>query len=328
MLFNDMMVKVLKIAAMVLLFTGLVGASAYLTLTLLVSAEKTVVVPDLAGRDVVYALEVLSNLGLHIKVIGSEYSEGVPKNHVISQDKPTGTEIKKGREVRITLSKGPRNIPMPNVRGLALVQAKIILEDNTICLSRIAQVHHSSGKKGTILAQSPPAGSIIRRGTCADLLTSMGPRPNTYIMPNYTGEAFDDVVRKTDLAGLAIGNLRYARSAETPENTVLHQYPKAGWQITDRQSLELVINRRGGPSDDDSRKQTTSGRLFHYRVPDGFLKRKLRLRMDGYGFSGDIIDRYFKPGEELLFLIPKKTRASLYLYEDGELIRTEVFDKE
>lgn len=328
MLFNDMMFKIIKIAALVLIFTGLVGTSAYLTLMLLVNGEDTVVVPDLAGRDVVYALEVLSDLGLHIKVIGSDFSERVPKNHVLSQDKPTGTEIKKGREVRITLSKGPRNIPMPNVRGLARGQATIILEDNAICLSRIAEVHHPSGKKGTILAQSPPAGSMIRRGTCADLLTSLGPRPKAYIMPNFAGEALDDVVRKTDLAGFAIGNLRYAQSTETPENTVLNQYPKAGWQITDRQSLELVINRREEPSGGDSRKQTAAGRLFRYRVPDGFLKRKLRLRMDGYGFSGDVIDRYFKPGEELWFLIPKDTRASLYLYEDGELIRTEVFDKE
>jgi len=323
-----MIVKVIKIAALVLIFTGLIGASAYLTLTLLIKGEDTVVVPDLAGRDVVYALEVISDLGFHIKVVGSDFSDRVPKNHVLSQDKPSGTEIKKGREVRITLSKGPRHIPMPNVRGLAQAQARIILEDNHICLARIAQVYHPRGKKGAILAQSPAAGSMIRRGTCADLLTSRGPRPRTFIMPSFAGDALEEVVRRTDQAGFAIGHLRYAQVPTKPENTVLNQSPKPGHLITDMQSIELVINRHREPSGNESDRRTADGRLFRYRVPDGFLKRKLRLRMNGFGISDDIIDRYFKPGEELLFLIPKDAHASLFLYEDGQLIRTAVFDKE
>ena len=322
-----MVFKVIKIAALVLIFIGLVSASAYLTLTLLIKGEDAVVVPDLEGRDVVYALEVLSDLGLHIKVTGSDYSERVPKNYVLSQDKPAGTEIKKGREVRITLSKGLRHIPMPNVRGLSHAQAKIILEDNNICTTDLSRVYHPSGKKGTILAQSPAAGVMIRRGTCADLLASLGPRPKTYIMPNFTGERLDEVVRKTDLAGIAIGHLKYSQTTEQRENTILQQFPKPGWQLREGQAIELVINRQAKPSVQDPKRRTSDGRLFRYRVPDGFLKRRLRLRMSGYGFSGDVIDRYYKPGEELLFIIPKEAAASLFLYEDGQLIRTEVFDK-
>ena len=323
-----MIVKVLKITAMVLIFTGLVGASAYLTLTVLIKGEDTVVVPDLAGRDVVYALEVLSDLGLHIKVIESDFSDRIPKHHVISQDKPPGTEIKKGREIRITLSKGPRHIPMPNVGGLSAVQARIILEENTICVAGMARIHHRSGKKDTVIAQSPTAGTIVRRGACAALLTSLGPRPKVYIMPSFAGEILEAVVRKTDLAGLAIGNLRYAQTGTSPENTIRHQSPKAGWPITAGKTIELVINRRGKPAEEDSMRRASAGRLFRYRAPDGFLKRRIRLRMNGYGVSEYIIDRYFKPGEELLFVIPKKARASLFLYEDGQLIRTQVFDKE
>ena len=98
-----MIVKVIKIAAMVLIFTGLIGASAYLTLTLLIKSEDTVVVPDLAGQDVVYALEVISDLGLHIKVIGSDFSDRVPKSHVLSQNKPPG----KRSANKVVAKKGP-----------------------------------------------------------------------------------------------------------------------------------------------------------------------------------------------------------------------------
>ena len=59
------------------------GVSAYLTLTLIIKSEDTVVVPELVGKNVVNVLELLTNLGLNTKIKGSEYSAEVPKNHII-----------------------------------------------------------------------------------------------------------------------------------------------------------------------------------------------------------------------------------------------------
>ena len=58
------------------------GVSAYFTLTLIIKSEDTVIVPELIGKDVVYALEFLTDLELNTKVKGSEYSENIPKNNV------------------------------------------------------------------------------------------------------------------------------------------------------------------------------------------------------------------------------------------------------
>ena len=96
------------------------GISAYLTLTLIIKSEDTVVVPYLVGKDVVYVLELLTDLGLNTKVKGSEYSADVPKNNVIFQEPAPGAEIKKGRDVRIIISKGPKSILMPNIKGLSV----------------------------------------------------------------------------------------------------------------------------------------------------------------------------------------------------------------
>jgi beta-lactam-binding protein with PASTA domain len=69
-----MISRTLKIAALFFVFILVVGASAYLTLTLIIKSEDTVVVPDLVGKDVVYSLGLLTDLGLNTKVEGSEYS--------------------------------------------------------------------------------------------------------------------------------------------------------------------------------------------------------------------------------------------------------------
>jgi len=64
--------KIVKTGALVFLFILVVGASAYLTLTLIVKSEDTVVVPRLVGKEVVYVLELLTDLELNTKVEGSE----------------------------------------------------------------------------------------------------------------------------------------------------------------------------------------------------------------------------------------------------------------
>ena len=92
-----------------------VGIGAYLTITLIIKSEDTVVIPEITGKELVYALEILSDLELNTKVKGSEYSADIPKNHIVFQEPEPGTEIKKGRDVRIIISKGARTIPMPNL---------------------------------------------------------------------------------------------------------------------------------------------------------------------------------------------------------------------
>ena len=69
-----MLARLVKILTALTALAAVTGISAYLTLVLIVKSEETVVVPDLVGREVVYALEVLSDLELNIRVKDSEYS--------------------------------------------------------------------------------------------------------------------------------------------------------------------------------------------------------------------------------------------------------------
>ena len=75
--------RILKIAVFCVVFAILAGISAYFTLSLVIKSEDTVIVPDFIGKDVVYVLEYLTELGLNTKVKGSQYSLDMPKHHVI-----------------------------------------------------------------------------------------------------------------------------------------------------------------------------------------------------------------------------------------------------
>ena len=134
--------KVTKIIFLMIALIILSGLSAYLTINLIIKSEDTVIVPDLIGKDVVFVLEQLTDLGLNTKVRGSEYSETIPKNHIIFQDPDADSEIKKGRDVKIILSRGTQSILMPNLVGLPERQASIILEENGLCRGTASRVYH------------------------------------------------------------------------------------------------------------------------------------------------------------------------------------------
>ena len=67
-----MIKRAVKIAALFIAFLAVTAASAYLALTLIIKSEETVIVPELVGKEVVYALELLTGLELDIKVKGSK----------------------------------------------------------------------------------------------------------------------------------------------------------------------------------------------------------------------------------------------------------------
>ncbi|MBU4209574.1 MAG: PASTA domain-containing protein, partial [Proteobacteria bacterium] len=126
--------------------------SAYLTLTFIIKSEDKVVVPDLVGKDVVLILEMLSDLGLNTKIKGSEYSDNVPKNHVIFQEPEPGSEIKKRRDIRIIISKGTKRILMPNLKGLSIQQARLIIEENGLSLNKLSSTYSENVKKNEIIS--------------------------------------------------------------------------------------------------------------------------------------------------------------------------------
>jgi len=318
--------RILKLGALFFLFVLIVGASAYLTLTLIIKSEDTVVVPDLSGKNVVYVLELLTDLGLNTKVKGSEYSADVPENNVIFQEPEPGAEIKKGRDVRIIISKGAKSILMPNLKGLSVRQARIILEENSLRRGEISSTYSNTIKKDEIIAQIPSPGTMITRGACVNLLVSMGIRPRAYKMPDLIGLSLNSAITMIESIDLVLGEIKTRFHKDKPLNTIVAQELLSGYRVTQGSAVNIVINRKPIKKGRRYLNESQEGGLFRYRLKDGFLKRHIRVRLNSFGVSADLFDGFMKPGEEIWLLIPRKNNATVFLYEDGELLKTFVYD--
>lgn len=323
-----MISRILKFGSLFFLSVLIAGASAYFTLTLIIKSEDTVVVPDLLGKNVVYVLELLTDLGLNTKVKGLEYNAEVPENNVIFQEPEPGVEIKKGRDVRIIISKGAKSILMPNLKGLSLRQARIILEENSLRLGEISSTYSNTIKKDEIVAQVPFQGTMITRGQGVNLLVSLGGRPRVYKMPDLIGLSFNTAITMIENIDLVLGEIKTHFHEDKPLNTVVAQESPSGYCVIQGSTVNIVINRKSVQKGRNYLNESQGVGLFRYRLKHGFLKRHIRVRLNSFGISADLFDNFMKPGEEICLLIPRKNDATVFLYEDGELIKTLVYDAE
>jgi eukaryotic-like serine/threonine-protein kinase len=318
--------RFLKIAALVLTFVIIAGASAYFTLTLIIRSEDAVVIPELVGKDVVYALELLSDLGLNTKVKGTEYSQNMPKNFIIFQEPEPGTEIKKGRDVKIVISKGPQSILLPKLVGLSLQQARIILEENELCSGNLAYVESDRWEKDQVMAQVPEPGVQTLRDSCVDLLVSLGVLPASYLMPELLGLPLDDVMLVLERLNLTPGQIRSAFDKTRPLDTVIGQHPAGGYRVTAGTHIDLTLNRIPLNDSGADDRESMGLHLFRYRIDPGLLKQQVHVRVSRLGQTLDLFDDFAKPGEEIWLLVPKGRRSTLVLYLDNQPVKTELID--
>jgi serine/threonine-protein kinase len=321
-----MIAKIAKIAALCIAFLLVAGASAYLTLTFIIKSEDTVVVPDLVGKDVVSALELLTDLQLNTKVSGSEYNNQIPKNHVTFQEPEPGSSIKKDRDVRIVISKGTRSILMPNLIDLSEQQSRMILEENGISRGHLSRVFHREIAKDHILAQVPAPGVMISRGASVDLLVSMGPSVAALKMPDLAGLSLDEAVFKVEKSNLEVGAIQSQFNKHKPRNSVIRQEPLAGYRVIEKSPVHLVINRPPGKSTEAGFHHPLYGSLLQYDIPPGFLKRKVRIELAQSKRTTEIFEGYARPGEQLWILVPRDRDAAVFIYEDDELVKTHLYE--
>ncbi|MCF8024110.1 MAG: PASTA domain-containing protein [Desulfobacteraceae bacterium] len=319
------MIRVLiKYAAIVVIFCIIAGLSAFFTLSFVIKSQDTVTVPELEGKNVVKALELLSELGLNTKVSGSEYSDMVSKNQIIRQDPAAGEVIKKNRDVTLVVSKGPETVAVPDLKGRKPGRAELVVEENGLELGHITRTRFSGAEKDSVIAQYPQAGKTVKRNIPVNLLVSTGPVQKFFKMPDLSGSFLDEAMLVIDSHQMKLEEIKSVHNPEKPENMVTGQAPPAGYRVSEDEQVRLMVNRRpGGKSGaDDAEKRV----LFSYRLPAGFLKQHVRLEMNCFGTRLTIYDKLMEPDTLIWAVVPKHSRGAVFLYVNDELVKSEIFD--
>jgi len=129
---------------------------------------QTVKIPYLQGVNIQKGRMILEKLGLNIESIDSIYSDSIPGGEIVRTIPEAETEVKKGEQVTIFVSKGII-LNMPNLMGQDINQARQIIKKLGLAIGEVKEVE-ASGKKGNIILQNPEPEKIVVPGDTVSLM--------------------------------------------------------------------------------------------------------------------------------------------------------------
>ena len=82
------------------------------------------VVPDLVGMPLEKARDAAGACGLPIDIRTRAYSPTIPEGCITEMRPYANKRVKRGRKIEVTLSKGPKDVKVPDVKALDLANAR------------------------------------------------------------------------------------------------------------------------------------------------------------------------------------------------------------
>jgi beta-lactam-binding protein with PASTA domain len=301
------------------------GAIAYYSVRLFTQSADEVVLPQLKGKNILYVLETLTNMGLNAKLYGTEYDDSIPVYSVISQDPLPGATIKKGRDVIIYISKGPQQIIIPDLRHLTINTALLALEKNGFKVGHISYTFSDHTRKDQVIAQYPHPFSNASKGQVFNLLISKGLQASGIAMPDLSGLDMNSAYTLIQSHQLTLGSVTSRFHKNKTIGRIIGQKPDPGHYVTGLNPIELVVN--DVRQNQTFQPQKLKGvRLVSYRLPPGFLKKHVRVESDLFGPVLTLYDEFMKPEEEISLLIPGGIKTQIDIYIDHNFFKTITID--
>lgn len=183
--------------------------------------ESRRTVPAVTGLPVAAAVNTLQARGFKVRIVTVVHPE---RAGTVFRELPTGgSRAAKGSTVQLLSSKGPATVPVPNAVGLtdASGRARLVAAGFKVTEARV----FSRQPPGSVIAQTPAAGSKVGKNTTVHLKVSKG--TGLVIVPDVVGDTVGNAETLLAKAGLkGVVQLRVP-SAQTA-GTVVAQNPPGG----------------------------------------------------------------------------------------------------
>ncbi len=205
---------------------------------------KEVIVPDVKGMSYSEAKEVLEEKGLKIEKADEPIaSQKIEKGKIVSQTPSKNSKVKKGRTVRVILSAGNAELKVPDLKGLSYNEAKTLLSEMGLQISKGDEVDSDSISEGLIASQYPAAKTKVDKGDIITVNISRGKKDA--VIPKLVGTKFtseNDISEILSKYGYKLGKVSYEESYETP-GTIIKQSPDAGTTAEKKTTVDIVISK-------------------------------------------------------------------------------------
>jgi eukaryotic-like serine/threonine-protein kinase len=201
-----------------------------------------VTVPDVTGDSIEDAVQRLADAKLkaHIVHVDSDKAEGT----VLEQSPTDGASVDQGTSVKLTVSKGPQPVAVPNVVGHTFATANSELQAAGFAVAR----HNvdSDQPAETVVSVDPSPGTYQPKGATITVNVSKGPTTST--VPDVTSEDQASAVSQLRASGFRVHIVNQDTVNPDEDGIVLSQDPPGGTKAPAGTTITISVGKLGVPT--------------------------------------------------------------------------------
>ncbi len=147
--------------------------------------------------------------------------------------------------VRAMLVSSARDIPVPDLRGLSVMEAMREAQRRGFTVKVDREVP-SSAPAGVVVEQDPPPGTTVRQGRAIGVSVSRSTLRAP--LPDVRGMVYEDAVRKLQEEGFVVGDVLRVEDPRAPVGVVVAQSPASPASVPRGSRVDLLLSL-GQPGD-------------------------------------------------------------------------------
>ena len=229
------------LAALIVLLALLAGMLFLLAKALGVGEDEPtaalVEVPNVVGRPVAEATATLETLGFKVET-SSEANEDQPKDTVFDQDPARGEKVEEGSTVRLKVSAGAEAIPVPDVIGSQIADARKLLSGLGFTVVE-EPIPDEEIPVGEVVDQTPGPNEEAAKGSEVVLQVSSGPEERP--VPDVSGRTVAEASNILGQNGFTVAQTSEA-SSTVEEGKVIRTDPPAGTPQPKGATVTVVVS--------------------------------------------------------------------------------------
>lgn len=284
------------------------------TMETVIHNRKEVIVPDIAGKSSVTALQSLSELNLAMKIEGTEFNESVPIGTVLRQVPGAGSTVREGKIVRVIFSQGGESVFTPNLIGLPLRNAELMLRQRQLVLGEVSESYSLKADKGTVLSQDPKPELSVSKNTMVQVVVSAGvPPAGIVMMPDFRQKKSDEAQQWASQNNVS---LKIAEDSGSlfPGGTIIDQDPQPDAVVAPGGKVSLTVSSRKGAAGAEREFRV------HYEVSQSGSQRHIRVVALGKSGDREIFNGLRDPGSKIDLSVPYAGAEKIRIFVNGILV--------
>jgi serine/threonine-protein kinase len=206
-----------------------------------VNLGGVVKVPNVIGMKEETAFRVLQKYDLLPLEAGKRFDVQYPEGVIIFQSPLSGTNVREGRRVYLTISGGEEYVEVPDLSGRTLRDAKIALLNNNLRLGSVTYDSASVLPSEVVVNQGILKFKKVKPGSYISVVLSFGVKQGQIKVPGLMNKSVTEASNILRQNKLLIGKINYVIRIDLNPNTVIDQFPRPGDLVNEGQTVDLWV---------------------------------------------------------------------------------------